>query len=428
MKIKSLTFQKLLADNRFVLVISILLAIIFWATVCISWSPETQIVIENVPVKIETQNSVPSQYGLRMFGEREHTVDITISGSKYIVGGRSITAEDFEVTASTSLVTSAGTHSLPLKVSKKSTADFTIDDYSVSFVNAYFDEYSETQANINVKIEGDNITSDDYIAGDDYITERKTILVGGPALEISRLDSVNAVVNVDKTIKESTAFNASLTAVDKNGNELNFVTFDGESNATMTVTIPVYKKVVLPVNVRFTNSPADYVTKPLEFTARPENVEVAVLQNGTATDSFKIAEVDFSTLKPGVNSMKIDLSKAEGILLLPSSPKTVTLNVTAPEKMSQTFDIKCNNISISNAPIDRSISFSTSEIKDVIVYASEAELQNLTSETIKARVDFANIEIVDGKNTVEVPMYIKDTYGCWIYGKYEIKFTSEKIN
>ncbi len=428
MKNKKFTFHNLLADNRFVLALSIFLAIIFWATVCISWSPETQIVIQNVPVKIETENSVPSQYGLRMFGESEYTIDITISGSKYIVGGRSITADDFEVTASTTLVTSAGTHSLPLKVNKVSTADFTIDDYSDSYISVYFDEYSETQANINVKVEGDNITSDDYIVGEDYITERKTILVGGPALEIASLESVNAVVNVNKTLKESTSLSASLKAVDKNGNELKFISFDGERNATMNVTIPIYKKVVLPVNIRFTNSPADYVTKPLEFTSSPENVEVAVIQNGTATDGFKVGDVDFSTLKPGVNSMKIDLSKAEGIMLLPDSPKTVTLKVTAPEKESRVFDIKCNNITISNAPIERSITFSNAEIKDVTVYGSESELKNLTSETIKVRVDFTDIEIADGKNTVTAPLYIKDTYGCWIYGEYKIEFTSEKIS
>ncbi len=425
---KKYSLHNLLKDNRFVLVLSVFLAVIFWATVCISLSPETQVVIENVPVKIEMENSVPSQYGLRMFGENTYTVDITVSGSKYIVGGRSVSADDFNVTASTSLVTSSGTHSLPVKVSKTTDADFTIDDYSVSYISVYFDEYIETQANVNIKIEGESITQGDYIAGEDYITDRKTVLVGGPALEISRLDRVNATVSVDKTLKESTAFKASLSAVDKNSNELNFITFDGESNATMTVTIPVYKKVVLPVKVGFTNSPANYVTKPLAYSVSPENVEVAVLQNGSQGNELKVTDVDFSYLKAGENTFKINLAQIDGVILLEDSPKTVNVYVSVENTSSRQFDIDSNNISVSNAPIDRSINFTSSGIKGVTVYGDENELASLNADDVKARVDFSNLEVIDGKNTVTLPLYIKSVQGCWIYGEYTISFTSKKIS
>ncbi len=428
-KRNKLSLHNLFSDNKFVLVISLVIAVVFWASVCISLAPETDVVIENVPVKIETENSVPSQYGLRMFGENNYTIDITISGSKYIVGGRSITAEDFNVTASTSLVTSAGTHSLQIKVSKASdTADFTIEDYSAYFINVYFDEYAEAQANIEVKVDSDEITSNDYIAGEDYITDRKTVLVGGPALEISKLSSVVAVVDIDRPIKESTAFNAMLSAVDKNGQELDYITIDGESNAAMAVTIPVYKKVVLPASVSFTNSPSNYVTAPLQYTVSPENAEVAILQNGTQSETLNIADVDFSVLKPGVNTLKFNLADVDNVKLLSDSTKTVTVKVDVPDVAQGTFDIQSNNISISNAPIDRSINFTSSKIKDVTIYGSEEEISTLNADNIKARIDFSNIEITDGRNTVTVPMYIKDSYGCWIYGTYEISFTSQKIN
>lgn len=428
MKKSKFSLHNLFSDNRFVMVLSLAIAVVFWASVCIAFSPETEVVVENVPVEIELENSVPSQYGLRMFGENNHTIDITISGSKYLIGGRLITPEDFKVTASTSLVTSAGNHSLQLKVSKVyENANFTIENYSSSFINVYFDEYAEAQANIEVKVEGEEITKGDYIADENYITDRKTVLVGGPALEISQLSKVIATVSVEDSIEKSTAFNASLTAVNKNGNELSFVTFDGEKNATMAVTVPVYKMVNVPVTVGFAGAPANYINNPLEFSCAPKTVGVAVLQNGTETDSLKVADINFTSLKPGTNTFRYNLSAVEGVKALSNEARFVTVKVTVPEQMQETFDILSNNISISNAPIDRSIDFTSSKVRGVTVFGSEQELAALNSDTIKARIDLTDVEVKDGRNKVSVPLYIKDSYGCWIYGTYEISFTSEKI-
>ena len=200
-KKQKFNLHKLFSDNRFLLVISVIIAVVFWAAVCISFSPETEVVVEDVPVKIEMENSVPDQYGLRMFGDTAYTVDITVSGSRYVVGGKLLSASDFNVTASTALVTSAGTHALQLKVSKANeSADFTIKSISESFINVYFDEYAETQANIIVNVDAVDIVPDGYIAGDDYIMDKKTVQVAGPALEISQLDSVVADLKLDEEL------------------------------------------------------------------------------------------------------------------------------------------------------------------------------------------------------------------------------------
>lgn len=428
MKKNKFNLHNLFSDNRFVMFFSLAIAVVFWASVCIAFSPETEVVVENVPVEIELENSVPSQYGLKMFGENNHTIDITISGSKYLIGGRLITPQDFKVTASTSLVTSAGNHSLQLKVGKvNENASFTIENYSASYINVYFDEYTEAQANIEVQVEGKEITKGDYIADENYITDRKTVIVGGPALEISQLSKVIATVSVDDSIEKSTAFNASLAAVNKNGNELSFVTFDGEKNATMAVTIPVYKKMNVPVTVGFAGAPANYINNPPEFSCAPKTVGVAVLQNGTETDSLKVADIDFTSLKPGTNTFRYNLSAVEGVKTLSNEAGFVTVKVTVPEQMQATFDILSNNISISNAPIDRSIDFTSSKVRGVTVFGSKQELAALNSDTIKARIDLTDVEIKDGRNTVSVPLYIKDSSACWIYGTYDISFNSQKI-
>ena len=296
-KNKKFNLHALFSDNRFLLVISLIIAVVFWAAVCISFSPETEVVVENVPIKIDTENSVPEQYGLRMFGDNSYTVDITVSGSRYVVGGKLLSADDFKVTASTALVTSAGTHSLQVKVTKANeSADFTIESISENFINVYFDAYAEKQANLVVNADTDNVAPDGYIVDSDLIMDTKTVLVGGPALEISQLDSVAANLNIDRELKESTAFNVPMVAVNKSGAALKFVTIDGEENATVTVTVPVYKVEELPVTVDFTNSPSKFVTDKPQYTCSPSSVKVAVLQNGTGMESLKIGTVDVALI------------------------------------------------------------------------------------------------------------------------------------
>lgn len=421
---KKFNLHALLSDNRFLLVISLIIAVVFWAAVCISFSPETEVVIENVPIKIDTENSVPEQYGLRMFGDNSYTVDITVSGSRYVVGGKLLSADDFKVTASTALVTSAGTHSLQVKVTKANdSADFTIESVSEAFINVYFDEYSEKQANLVVNADTDNVVPDGYMVDSDLIMDTKTVLVGGPALEISQLDSVIANLNIDRELKESTAFNVPMVAVNKSGSVLKFVTIDGEENATVTVTVPVYKIEELPVTVDFSNSPSRFVTAKPQYICSPSSVKVAVLQNGTGMDSLKIGTVDFSNLRPGDNTLNFSLSEVDGIKSLSSTPSSVAVRVTVPSTESTTISVPTDNISISNAPEGYSVVLSSDKIEDVTVYGSMSELTSVSTGSLKVRLDLGSVTVKPGRNTVSVPLYLKDAEGSWIYGKYTITFT-----
>lgn len=423
---KKFSLHALLSDNRFLLAVSLVIAVVFWAAVCISFSPETEVVIENVPIKIDTENSVPEQYGLRMFGDNSYTIDITVSGSRYVVGGKLLSADDFKVTASTALVTSAGTHSLQVKVAKANeSADFTIESISEAFINVYFDEYAEKQANLVVNVDPDNVVPDGYMVDDDLIMDTKTVLVGGPALEISQLDSVVANVNIDRELKESTAFNTPMVAVNKSGTALKFVTIDGEENASVTVTVPVYKIEDLPVTVDFTNSPSKFVTDKPQYNCSPSAVRVAVLQNGTGMDSLNIGTVDFSNLKPGNNTFEFSLYEVEGIKPLTSTPSSSSVRISIPTAESTKISVPTDNISISNAPEGYSIVFSSDKIDDLTVYGSISELTSISSGSLKVRLDLGSVTVKPGRNTVSVPLYLKDTEGSWIYGKYTVTFTAK---
>ena len=93
--------RSLLYNNKFVLLLSVILAFGIWIWVSIEKSPEVEVTISSVPVKIDMDNSVPAQLNLQIFGDNNYTVDVTVKGKKFIVSA--LTADDFSVVAQTKI-------------------------------------------------------------------------------------------------------------------------------------------------------------------------------------------------------------------------------------------------------------------------------------------------------------------------------------
>lgn len=76
--------RSLLYNNKFVLLLSVILAFGIWIWVSIEKSPEVEVTISSVPVKIDMDNSVPAQLNLQIFGDNNYTVDVTVKGKNLL--------------------------------------------------------------------------------------------------------------------------------------------------------------------------------------------------------------------------------------------------------------------------------------------------------------------------------------------------------
>ena len=180
MKNKKFSLENILNNNRFLMVVSFLIAFGLWIWVAIDKSPEIQTVITNVPVKINLENSIPQQLGLQIFGKSEFTVDVTVTGKKYILSN--LKAEDIQVEANTNYVNSAGTKTLQLKVTPTDTSEeFDIASVSSTYIEVFFDTYKEVELSINgdIATELKSIIPDGCIMGD-IVFSKNTVTVSGP--------------------------------------------------------------------------------------------------------------------------------------------------------------------------------------------------------------------------------------------------------
>ena len=102
-------------NNRFLLIFSVVAAVIIWVVVAVEFSPETTITVRNVPIRISSTGLIDSKK-LEAFGAENLTVDVTVVGKRYIVEDDSI-INDLDAVANTASVTKSGTHTKEGRIS-----------------------------------------------------------------------------------------------------------------------------------------------------------------------------------------------------------------------------------------------------------------------------------------------------------------------
>ena len=126
-KKRRFSFRKLVYNDRYLIVCSIIAAIIIWIISSMNLSPETTKNI-TVPVTVDFSGTLAEQLGIEYYGNSEISVEVTVSCKKYIA--KDITEKDIKASLQTSNVTSTGYLSVPIVVTPVSDdAEFKVQSY-----------------------------------------------------------------------------------------------------------------------------------------------------------------------------------------------------------------------------------------------------------------------------------------------------------
>ena len=117
------SIKKLIYNDKYLIIISIVLAVIVWIVTSMSLSPETTKTI-TVSLPVDFSDSAAEQLGLKCYGDEVVDVDVTVSCKKYLA--KDITADNFKVSLQTNVVTSSGNFDVPIRVETGENVDFTI--------------------------------------------------------------------------------------------------------------------------------------------------------------------------------------------------------------------------------------------------------------------------------------------------------------
>lgn len=407
-------------DNRFLLVFSVVAAIIFWLVVVVVFGTEVENTVKSVPVQVD-YSKLEEDFGLKPFGETNFTVDVTVKGQKYIVESENI-IDDLVVTADTGFVNSVGTYTLRVDAATKdSRPGFSITDISSDEIQIYFDYLDEEEFVIEPEIElEDKAVVEGYHIGDYIFPETNTVRVSGPESEVNRITGVAARATVKNELRQSETLEASLVALAKDGSVVQNITFNKQS-AKVKITLPVYKIADLPVTCNFINKPSDYVENlPFSVAISPASALLGVPEKKLdGLTAFEIASIDFSKLKVGINTFVIKSSEITGAVVLDETEE-FTVTVTVADMTSKTIAAP-SNVSFVNVPGEMTAVLSTLNFNEITVVGPENSVKQISAENISITADLNNID-PSVKGNITVPVNLADN-DCWSYGEYTATIT-----
>ena len=161
-------------------------------------------------------------------------------------------------------------------------------------------------------------------------------------------------------------------------------------------------------------------------TITPASVKAAIqVENLEQTKEIVVGTVDFNRLDIGTNEFTFNSGDVTDYVLLNDNIKfncsVVVENVTA-----KTVNIPTQNIKIENAGEDYTVKILDSQIQNVKILGSQADIDALDNEKVSASVDLAGVSLSEGNMSVPVTITVNYNTSCWASGEYKVRISCIK--
>lgn len=415
MKKKKFSLNKLFQNNKFLIVLALVISSITWVYMSMGTTNDTSVTISNIPIQIELPDQLVNN-GLQVFSDTEQTATVTVTGSRAVLG--SISTKDITVTAATNGIDSAGTYQISLSAVKTNpSANFQIiSTVTPSNVNVIVDYLRETsfpiQENVVYKV------ADGYYASTSLAS--KNITISGPQTEIAKIAKVSASAELDGTLDDSTSTTANIILYDKSGNKISTDLLKMEFD-TVEASISVLPEKTVKVVPEFVNKPDGLDLSDNMLSVEPSKILLAGPKNVLdSTDSVKLESIDFATL-----SNKRYEYDAQGINI-PTDCKNIS-NSTAAKLILDLSDLSKKTFTVDSFKVSGLSSKYKADVTQtnmsVTVIGSEKELKDLKSSDIECVIDTSDQSGTVGSVQMPVTFKLKGTSTCWVSGSYKANIT-----
>lgn len=409
------SLNSLLQNNKFVLIVALLVSVSIWVYMSMGASNDTTVTVTNIPIQIELPADATDN-GLQLFSGGEQTASVTVTGNRATIG--SISASDITVSASASGIDTSGEYELSVLAAKSNpSASFTIQqNVTPSTVKVYVDYLRESTFNIQ-----DSVVykvHDGYYASTSLSND--SVMISGPQSKITQIAKVTAVSEINGVINKSTETSCELRLYDENNKEIStdLLTM---TLTTVDATISVLPEKTVDVVPFFINKPEGLEITDDMITIEPANITLAATKELLdKTDSVTLESIDFTTLKNSTVSFD-DIG-----INIPSDSKNISNTSVAK------FSLDLSKFASKQFTVDN---FKTeglsSEYKanvtqnslSVTIIGPKSQIDKLSVGDITAVIDTKDYQGTTGSVQMPVSIKISGANSCWAYGSYKANLT-----
>lgn len=413
------SLNNLFQNNKFLLVISLLISVSIWFYMSIGSSNDTTITISNIPIQIELSDKAIDN-GLMIFSGSEQTASVTVTGNRAVLG--SISEKDITVTAAANGIDSSGSYQLSVSAIKTNPgANFqiisTVTPSTVNVVVDYLREASfPIQENVVYKV------AEGYYASTSL--SAKEIMISGPQTKITKIAKASAVATINGILSNTATTESEIILYDEINQTISTDLLTMEFD-TVEATITVLPEKTVSVKPVFVNKPDGLVITDDMITIEPSSILLAgpkdILEN---TASVNLQSIDFSTLINDVAvfpSLGIDIP-ADCRNISNSTAAKVTLDLSTMSNKS----VAVSKFSVKGLSSEYKADVTQKSVT-VSVIGPPEQLKTLKSEDITCVIDTSDVKGTIGSVQMPVTFEITGADSCWVAGSYKVNVTiSEK--
>ena len=413
---KKFKWEKLWGDRRFLLLLSLGIAVLLWLYVTMSVMPNTSTTLSGVPVDFDYDSAKYTTLGLDIVNEPSYTVDLSLSGDGSVLGAAR--ASDFVVYPDYSSVKGAGSQTLNLNVKivnpdLESRVTATIDRGRRT-VDVVFDTILTKTLPVTVETGGLHIAEGYSL--NRVSSSPSEITITGPSTEVSQVTAVVASLSMEGELSESQLVQVPLEMRDANGKtlDLSYTTMEDD---IVDVTVSVYKQVELPLVVNFINVPSYFDVNTLQYSLSQETLLVSgperVVNNLT---ELSVGSFDLSTFSLD-KDYQMNVELPEGIVSN-ENISSVTLSFDTTGMNERSFNV--SQINVINVPANYQVEVTTKRINNVVLVGSEEDLEQLSAGSIEARINAEDLQVAVGTQTVAVQIQVPSNPRVFAIGTYTV--------
>lgn len=401
------------------LVLSLLLAILFWLYVDASKGHMMSQDFNSVPIDfIGAEDTLPSR-GLMLASGEDATVDLRLSGPRTVISG--LKSSDIRAQVNLVSVNSVGPYSLkwdlvlPDHVNR---SDITIERSSRSNVTFQVTTLYSHEIPIDVVIEGE--VPEPYVSMDARVVKEPSVLtLSGLRDAVDQIVSARVVVDISNAVG-TIQQDYSYELLDAEGN----VVADPKvrvSDQSVNVTVPVYMMKELPLTVKFKQSPGSTLANA-SWNLEPDKITIMGDPLSLETiEEISLGEVDLSAYYEFDEDLEIKLpagcENASGF-------KNTHLTIKFHNLSTRSFTV--TNIRPAGLSASQRFDLITTSV-DVVLRGPADDLEQVMEEDIRIVVDLKEITS-DGTVTVPANVYVDGYSAVGAVGASEIQITGKIIS
>lgn len=290
------------ANDLFLKIISIFLAVIVWLYIIIIQNPEIEQDFKDVSVNIIDHNLF-KEAGLSLVSNKALSVDIKVKGTRKTVS----VLNKKSIFASIDLagISKAGEYTLPININLPD-ASMTVIDKKPYMVNIKLDRNIEIKKPISLNFSG--ALKEPFVNLDAVINPNE-IQIKGPETVLSNIDKAAILIDLSNQTSDIVQ-NAKIKLLDGRGNEI------ASSNAIksqdfVSVTVPVMFSKTVPIKTDFISEN----TSNSKVIIEPQSIKIASYNPLDAINEINIGHIDYAKLLEN-KTLEIPLYLQDGIISL----------------------------------------------------------------------------------------------------------------